>query len=336
MEAIRNPDAAPPRPAVYLRPRIGAAVIKAFGACIGLWMLFHVVRDDLATVIRIDHPFLTAAILVAVPFVSWLVFVHGRTGIRVDDAGLCDLSARTDIRWDEIREIQLLGENVMVAKRPIGLRYAQIKAADGRAIRFADLGMLGLRRITTTSGTVQDIPQNGLLLGLIADRMRTESLFPLEWKDLPAVEPVIDAPRVVPVEDSAARARGRRRRDLAKSWPLAALFLKLGGNFWALLGVGLKTVKIWPALASLGVFAAVFQSLALGAAVLLLVGFHECGHVYAMWRCGVPVKGIYFIPLLGKIGEAIKEYQQALQINPDYTQADERLKTALAKQGKKD
>ncbi len=26
---------------------------------------------------------------------------------------------------------------------------------------------------------------------------------------------------------------------------------------------------------------------------------HECGHVWAMKRCGIPTKGIYFIPLLG-------------------------------------
>lgn len=39
---------------------------------------------------------------------------------------------------------------------------------------------------------------------------------------------------------------------------------------------------------------------------------------------------------VGKIDEAIKEYQQALAINPDYTQANEHLKAALAKQGKRD
>jgi len=38
----------------------------------------------------------------------------------------------------------------------------------------------------------------------------------------------------------------------------------------------------------------------------------------------------------GKIGEAINQYRQALAINPDYTQASEHLKAALAKQEKRD
>ncbi len=33
--------------------------------------------------------------------------------------------------------------------------------------------------------------------------------------------------------------------------------------------------------------------------MLLLVGFHECGHVFALWRCGIPVRGIYFVPFFG-------------------------------------
>ena len=36
-------------------------------------------------------------------------------------------------------------------------------------------------------------------------------------------------------------------------------------------------------------------------ALVLMIGVHECGHVYAMWRCGLKVKGIYFIPFVGGV-----------------------------------
>ncbi len=253
----------------------------------------------------------------------WLLFVHGRCGIRVDDAGLCDLSTRTEIRWDEIREIQLLGENVTVGSKRGGLRFAQIKAADGRAIRFADLGPLGLRAIRTQVGMVQDVPQSGLLLGLIADHTQTQALFPPQWLDVPQARPAADAPMVIPVDHaetppvgpgagpspspppSSSRPDQRRKARLAQRWPVAALILKLLGNFWKLIGVGLKTIKVGPAALSFGAFAVVLQSWHIAALLLLMIGFHECGHVYAMWRCGVPVKGIYFIPFLG--GAAVSQ-----------------------------
>jgi Zn-dependent protease len=91
---------------------------------------------------------------------------------------------------------------------------------------------------------------------------------------------------------------------MSQRWPILALAAKLVGNAWNLIAVGLKTIKVGPAVLSFGVFAVIF-SWEFAAMILLMIGIHECGHVYAMWRCGIPVRGIYFIPLLG--GAAVSQ-----------------------------
>ena len=205
------------------------------------------------------------------------------------------------------------------------LRFVQLRAADGRAIRFADLALVGRRHVLTRAGVVQDIPQSGLLLGLIADHTRTTALFPPQWLDLPEARAISEAPVLIPVDqpdglasyppgsppvaDATAAGRpspttGERGAKLAQRWPIGALALKLLGNFWKFIGVGLKTIKAGPAALSFGAMA-VILSPEFAAILLLMIGFHECGHVYAMWRCGVPVKGIYFIPFLG--GAAVSQ-----------------------------
>jgi len=248
------------------------------------------------------------------------MFVQGRCGIRVDDVGLFDLTTRVDIRWDEVAEIQLLAENLAIGPKRAGLRFVQLRAADGRAIRFADLALVGRRHVLTRAGVVQDIPQSGLLLGLIADHTRTTALFPPQWLDLPEGRAISEAPVLIPVDQPDGLASyppgspavagrpsptaSQRGAKLAQRWPIGALALKLLGNFWKFIGVGLKTIKAGPAAVSFGAMA-VILSPEFAAILLLMIGFHECGHVYAMWRCGVPVKGIYFIPFLG--GAAVSQ-----------------------------
>jgi Zn-dependent protease len=85
----------------------------------------------------------------------------------------------------------------------------------------------------------------------------------------------------------------------------AAVIRKYVGGFASLLLVGLKTIKVGPAALSFGAMWVLFRSWEFPALLLLMIGFHECGHVYAMWRCGVPVRGIYFIPFLG--GAAVSQ-----------------------------
>ncbi len=332
-----NADRPLSQPAVYLRPSITPAVIKTAGGCLLLWVLIELLADRLpggtsiahplltaAIASAVTHPFLTAAIASAMPFVGWLLFVHARCGIRLDDVGLRDLTTRTDLRWDEIAEIELLAENVETGSKQLGLRFVRIKARDGRAIRFADLSAIGKRRVKTTTGVVQDIPQSGLLLGLIADHTATAALFPPQWigpphggsAAPPMVAPVqrtdaltppparpVDADAEVPPQGSPLPAE-KRKTALAQRWPLGALILKLLSTLTKPLWVGLKAIKIAPAAVSFGAFA-VLLSWEFAAIILVMIGIHECGHVYAMWRCGVRVRGIYFIPFLG--GAAVSE-----------------------------
>jgi Zn-dependent protease len=79
---------------------------------------------------------------------------------------------------------------------------------------------------------------------------------------------------------------------------LGALVIKLGGKLAKAIGSIFKTVKPGFAIASGAVYALIFDwKFALGLMAILL--FHEYGHVHAMRKSGLPVRGIYFIPLLG-------------------------------------
>lgn len=46
-----------------------------------------------------------------------------------------------------------------------------------------------------------------------------------------------------------------------------------------------------------------------GAILLIGVGIHEYGHMWAMRFCGVKTKGFYFLPFLGGVTVADEEYR---------------------------
>lgn len=88
---------------------------------------------------------------------------------------------------------------------------------------------------------------------------------------------------------------------------LWALFLKLGGkvfSVFAKLLKSLKLLKVGLAAASL-VGYSVLYNWKFAILLMLAVGWHESGHVWAMKRCGIKTKGFYFLPFLG--GAAIAE-----------------------------
>jgi Zn-dependent protease len=231
------------------------------------------------------------------------------------------VAARTSIRWQEISGIQLMADNVILGSRAIGLRFVQVRTPDGRAIRFADLGSIGRRWVGTRAGIVSDVAQSGLLLALIADRTRTSVLFPSQWLDAPTAKVVWAgptempdarigapaAPMVVPVDEPSptplATGPGERAA-VAKDRTLPPSIGRQIGKLGALLAVGLKAIKPGTAVLAFAAYGLVF-SWQFAAMIVVLIGFHECGHVYAMWRCGVPVRGIYFIPFLG--GAAVSQ-----------------------------
>jgi Zn-dependent protease len=94
-----------------------------------------------------------------------------------------------------------------------------------------------------------------------------------------------------------------------KSKGILALFFKLGGKFFSLLAKlvkGLKFLKFGLAAATFGSYAYMY-SWKFAVLLMIAIGFHESGHVYAMKRLGIKTRGFYFLPFLG--GVAIGEGQ---------------------------
>ncbi len=92
---------------------------------------------------------------------------------------------------------------------------------------------------------------------------------------------------------------------------LWALFAKLGSK---LLSIGakllksLKLVKVGLAAASLAGYAILFNW-KFGLLLMIAVGWHESGHVWAMKRMGIKTKGFYFLPFIGGAAIAEEEYR---------------------------
>lgn len=90
---------------------------------------------------------------------------------------------------------------------------------------------------------------------------------------------------------------------------LWALFAKLGSKLSSVLVKvlkGFKFTKIGLAGLSLAGYAAVY-TWKFGLLLMIAIGFHESGHVWAMKKMGIKTKGFYFLPFIG--GAAIAEEQ---------------------------
>lgn len=84
----------------------------------------------------------------------------------------------------------------------------------------------------------------------------------------------------------------------------------VGGKVWSLtakLVKTLKIVKVGMAAASMASYAYLF-SWQFAAVIMAMLFIHESGHIWAMKRCGIPTKGIFFIPFLGGAAVASEEF----------------------------
>lgn len=219
-----------------------------------------------------------AFVLGRIAYRSW------RSSVVVDEGGIESRrgSDRVRIAWQEIARIELGSARVQLRTGVADVRCAVVADSRGRRIAFSDLSFIGGRRVALGGADpvwVHDVGEPEILLAIVARRIGDERFLPA------------GAPEVEPPESP----RDRRRVDVAG---LGALVVKLGSKFAKALGGVFKTVKPGLAIASGAVYALLFDwKFALGLMVMLL--FHEYGHVHAMRRSGLPVKGIYFIPLLG-------------------------------------
>lgn len=100
----------------------------------------------------------------------------------------------------------------------------------------------------------------------------------------------------------------KEKKSNAGLW---ALFAKLGTKLISIgtkLLKGLKFTKVGLAAASLAGYAAVYNW-KFGLLLMIAVGFHESGHVWAMKKMGIKTKGFYFLPFIGGAAIAEEEYK---------------------------
>ena len=229
--------------------------------------------------------------------------VHARA-LRVvaDEERLRVLGAgpALDSRWADLR----LGFG-FAARQATGevQRYAILADPAGRSLAFADLaGQGACHPVAGADGRpapVVDLPEAALLLGLVVQRCPA-------WQVLPP--PLQIAPAPIPVPPGAAEpqaAPARRAREPGGRVGLLALLAKRGGKLAGALGKlgsgavkALKATNLGWAAASAATYSVLF-SWKFGLALMLQLLVHEYGHVHAMRRTGMRVRGMYFIPLLG-------------------------------------
>ena len=230
--------------------------------------------------------------------VAWWIRV-GSYGVRVDARGIQLLHPHggPTIAWAELRTIDLAETAAQVRGRPVRLRYIVLGGRGSDKILFADLSSLGsptIRIELDGPRQITDVADSGVLLAVVADRAGDERYLPdvlLEHArtETPAAARTGEAPlpTQVPAEKRRVSVGG-----------FLVLLAKLGSKLAKGIPVALKTFKPGLALASGAVYGVLF-SWQFAIAIMIMLAFHEYGHVHAMRRAGLQVRGIYFIPMLG-------------------------------------
>ncbi len=233
----------------------------------------------------------TAAVYVVLnaSYRSW------RSSIAVDDDGIEARLGRRRVRipFDQVTLVDVTASGLPTRDGVAIVRHAIVADALGRRIAFSDLSLLGSARALALAESGQPIVSVGepeILLALVARRTGNEGLLPAALRSGgPAIVADVD-PRAVHASDTS-----ERRVDVAG---LGALVVKLGGKLAKAAGGLVSTIKPGFAIAS-GAVLAVLVDWRFVIAIMAMLMFHEMGHVWAMRRSGLDVRGIYFIPLLG-------------------------------------
>jgi Zn-dependent protease len=246
-----------------------------------------------------------AWIAVAARQAQGLRAVADATGLRVlGPAG--HPAAGLAARWEELR----LGFGFAARERGPVQRYAVLADARGRSLAFADLaGQPPCQPVPGADGRpapVVDLREAALLLALVVQRAPAWYVLP-EGLAAPAPAPAGPpespaTPAQVP-ERAAAVARRERSGGLGLLGLLAKLGTKVAGALGKAGATALKAAKTtnlgWAA-ASAATYSLVF-SWKFALAIMLQLFVHEYGHVHAMRKTGMKVRGMYFIPFLGAL-----------------------------------
>lgn len=200
--------------------------------------------------------------------------------IRVDETGIT-YNFNKRILFKDVSEIKFAIHTV----GDIKFRSATITPQKGTSFRFGALPISDLR----WEG-IQNIEDAGLLLSLITAGTKSKPLYPAAWTNYDET-----------VEESSAPVKKKSfASNFKAAYGLIPVLFKILPKVATVALKLVKTLKPAGAVAALGIYSVVFSwKFAFGLVGMILL--HECGHVYAMWRCGLKVKGIYFIPFFGGV-----------------------------------
>lgn len=278
--------------AIRFRGALGAHVVLAVTA--GVVAGGSAAFAGLELPARLPSPFWSIGFAVGgLVFLLRYLTVYAPSGVIVDDIGIAAARAPADrIAFAAIERLRLATLEVPTpGGQKVFVRHLVVEGA-GRELKIAEL------RHVPAAGPVIDVADSALLLALLAERTGTPGLLP--------------EPEAAPLEQAAAPpATTPAAALLQRGWGVLALLLKVGGKLITLVAALFKFVKTgavmvkpgWAAI-SLAAYSIVFDW-RFGLLLLFMIFWHEYGHVHAMRRVGIPVKGIYFIPLLG--GAAVHE-----------------------------
>ena len=297
-----------PEPAVFRPPmrRMGAQLLlgAAAGAVVGALL---------------EVPSFIAAIFGAVAAAIALTARHARA-LRVvaDERGVrvLGVAAPVEGEWGEVR----LGFGMTQREDGSVQRYAIFADARGRSFAFGETGGHRCGEVQGADGglvEVVELRDAPLLLGVLVQRGAAWQIFP---------EPLREPRPATPVEaagESGEHEAPRRRRERRTGAGVWALIAKLGTKFVGALGkIGagalkaVKTANVGWAVASAAAYSIIF-SWKFALAIMVQLFVHEYGHVHAMRRTGMKVRGMYFVPFLGAIAvtdDAFKTRRQQVYV----------------------
>ncbi|MCB9638737.1 MAG: site-2 protease family protein [Myxococcales bacterium] len=242
-------------------------------------------------------------ILGVVTCLLFYLFPYQRRRVTLDDVGVVyeDELRILYVPWHDIAAIHL--HAVEAFFNPYPLCYARVITERGDEFCFSNFGnyLFGVRQQVSFGDPpypIVDIRDADMLLALMVQQIgpsdRTPDLARLRYRAQAEVEQA-EAEQPVPV----APAQSATRQAWFGMW---AFMLKLGMKLLSFLPTGMKLLlkSIKPAYAgvSLGIYAVFFRwEFALLLCVILI--FHELGHVWAMMREGMRIRGVFLIPFFG-------------------------------------
>jgi len=208
-------------------------------------------------------------------------------------------------RWEELQLAFGL------TSRPDGgdyQRYAVLADPAGRSVAFASFGGRGPCLPVRGAGAVEvevlDLEGAPVLLAILVQRVPAWQVLPawlLEQARPPPLEvtaPPTSAPS--PTSRPAATPGTSRMGLLALVAKLGSKVLGAAGKVGAGAFKAAKGTNLAMAAASAAAYS-IFTSWQFGVLLVVQLFVHEYGHVHAMKRTGMRVKGMYFIPFLGAL-----------------------------------